>query len=41
MQNRVSAALAQLPQAVQAQGVVTKKKSTAILQIITLTSPTG
>ena len=40
VQNRVSAALAQLPQAVQAQGVVTKKKSTAILQIITLTSPT-
>ena len=31
---------AQLPQAVQPQGVVTKKKSTAILQIITLTSPT-
>jgi HAE1 family hydrophobic/amphiphilic exporter-1 len=40
VQNRVSAALAQLPQAVQAQGVVTKKRSTAILQIITLTSPT-
>jgi HAE1 family hydrophobic/amphiphilic exporter-1 len=40
VQNRVSAALAQLPQAVQAQGVVTKKKSTAILQIITLTSAT-
>jgi HAE1 family hydrophobic/amphiphilic exporter-1 len=40
VQNRVSAALAQLPQAVQAQGVVTKKKSTAILQIITLTSST-
>ena len=38
MQNRVSAALAQLPQAVQQQGVVTKKKSTAILQIVTLTS---
>src|SRR5262245_42629643 len=41
VQNRVSAALAQLPQVVQQQGVVTKKKSTAILQIITLTSPTG
>jgi HAE1 family hydrophobic/amphiphilic exporter-1 len=41
VQNRVSAALAQLPQPVQAQGVVTKKKSTAILQIITLTSPTN
>jgi HAE1 family hydrophobic/amphiphilic exporter-1 len=40
VQNRVSAALAQLPQSVQQQGVVTKKKSTAILQIITLTSPT-
>src|SRR5262249_32069819 len=39
VQNRVSAALAKLPQAVQQQGVVTKKKSTAILQIITLTSP--
>src|SRR5438132_13189728 len=39
VQNRVSAALAQLPQAVQQQGVITKKKSTAILQIITLTSP--
>ena len=38
VQNRVSAALAQLPQTVQQQGVVTKKKSTAILQIITLTS---
>jgi HAE1 family hydrophobic/amphiphilic exporter-1 len=39
VQNRVSAALAQLPAAVQQQGVVTKKKSTAILQIVTLTSP--
>ena len=38
VQNRVSAALAQLPEAVQQQGVVTKKKSTAILQIVTLTS---
>jgi len=38
VQNRVSAALAQLPGAVQQQGVVTKKKSTAILQILTLTS---
>ncbi len=41
VQNRVAAALAQLPRAVQEQGVVTKKKSTAILQIITLTSPQG
>ena len=41
VQNRVSQALAQLPQTVQTQGVVTQTKSTAILQIITLTSPTG
>ncbi|MET0745571.1 MAG: efflux RND transporter permease subunit, partial [Microvirga sp.] len=41
VQNRLSAALALLPQAVQSQGVVTKKKSTAILQIVTLTSPDG
>ena len=41
VQNRVAAALAQLPQSVQQQGVVTKKKSTAILQIVTLTSPQG
>ncbi|HEX3350077.1 MAG TPA: efflux RND transporter permease subunit, partial [Acetobacteraceae bacterium] len=39
VQNRVSAALASLPQAVQAQGVVVQKKSTAILQIVSLTSP--
>ena len=38
VQNRVAAALSQLPPSVQQQGVVTKKKSTAILQIITLTS---
>ncbi len=38
VQNRVAAAMAQLPQPVQQQGVVTKKQSTAILQIITLTS---
>src|SRR5262245_30423866 len=38
VQNRVAAALARLPEAVQQQGVVTKKKSTAILQIVTLTS---
>ena len=30
-----------LPQAVQAQGVTVQKKSTAILQIVTLTSPDG
>jgi HAE1 family hydrophobic/amphiphilic exporter-1 len=38
VQNRVASALAQLPDAVQNNGVVTKKKSTAILQIVTLTS---
>ena len=41
VQNRVSAALASLPQPVQAQGVVVQKKSTAILQIVTLSSPDG
>ncbi|MEO8714958.1 MAG: efflux RND transporter permease subunit, partial [Acetobacteraceae bacterium] len=39
VQNRVSAALASLPQAVQAQGVTVQKKSTAILEIATLSSP--
>ena len=39
VQNRISAAMAQLPDAVQKLGVVTKKKSTAILQIVTLISP--
>jgi HAE1 family hydrophobic/amphiphilic exporter-1 len=38
VQNRVAAAMSQLPGPVQQQGVVTKKKSTAILQIVTLTS---
>ena len=38
VQNRVASALASLPTAVQNNGVVTRKKSTAILQIITLTS---
>src|SRR6202023_1585264 len=41
VQNRVSSALAQLPQTVQAQGVIVQQKSTAILQIVTLTSPDG
>ena len=41
VQNRVSAALNQLPSAVQVQGVVVKTKSTDILQIVTLTSPSG
>jgi HAE1 family hydrophobic/amphiphilic exporter-1 len=39
VQNRVSSALSSLPQAVQVQGVTVQKKSTAILQIVTLTSP--
>jgi len=38
VQNRVNIALPMLPSAVQQQGVTTKKKSTAILQIISLTS---
>src|SRR5581483_6861205 len=39
VQNRVSSALSSLPQAVQVQGVNVQKKSTAILQIVSLTSP--
>jgi hypothetical protein len=39
VQNRVSSALAQLPQPVQAQGVTVQQKSTAILQFVTLSSP--
>ena len=39
VQNRVSSALSQLPQAVQNQGVTVQKKSTAILLFVTLTSP--
>ena len=38
VQNRVSSALAQLPQPVQAQGVTVQQKSTAILEFVTLTS---
>src|SRR5215469_3129611 len=41
VQNRVSSALSSLPQAVQVQGVNVQKKSTSILQIVTLTSPDG
>jgi HAE1 family hydrophobic/amphiphilic exporter-1 len=41
VQNRVSSALAQLPQPVQAQGVTVQQKSTAILQFVSLTSPDG
>jgi hydrophobic/amphiphilic exporter-1 (mainly G- bacteria), HAE1 family len=41
VQNRVSAAMASLPNSVQAQGVVVQQRSTAILQIVTLSSPDG
>src|SRR5215475_4007439 len=41
VQNRVSSALAQLPQQVQAQGVTVQQKSTAILLFVVLTSPDG
>jgi HAE1 family hydrophobic/amphiphilic exporter-1 len=41
VQNRVSSALASLPQSVQAQGVVVQQRSTSILQIVTLTAPGG
>ncbi|HHQ4609780.1 TPA: efflux RND transporter permease subunit [Aeromonas veronii] len=39
--NRVSAAMAQLPEEVKKQGVTVKKKSTSILQVVTLQSPNG
>ena len=38
VQNRVASAMASLPQAVQVQGVTVQQKSTAILQIVALTS---
>ena len=41
VQNRVASAMAALPQAVQAQGVVVQQKSTAILGIVSLTSSSG
>jgi HAE1 family hydrophobic/amphiphilic exporter-1 len=41
VQNRVATALPQLPLDVQKQGAVTKKVSTAILQVINLYSPDG
>jgi HAE1 family hydrophobic/amphiphilic exporter-1 len=41
VQNRVQAAMAQLPESVQQQGVLVQQKSTAILQFITLTSEHG
>jgi HAE1 family hydrophobic/amphiphilic exporter-1 len=41
VQNRVSSALASLPQAVQAQGLTVQKKSTSILEIVSLFSTDG
>jgi len=41
VQNRVSAALASLPQAVQAQGLTVQKKSTSILEIVSLFAKDG
>ena len=41
VQNRVSAALASLPQAVQAQGLTVQKKSTSILEIVSLFARDG
>jgi HAE1 family hydrophobic/amphiphilic exporter-1 len=41
VQNRVAIAMSSLPQAVQVQGVTTQKKSTSILQFVTLSSPDG
>lgn len=38
VQNRVQSAMAQLPEAVQQQGVMVQQKSTAILQFITLSA---
>ena len=39
VQNRVSAAMASLPQQVQVQGVTVQQKSTSILEIVSLRSP--
>ncbi|WP_428535155.1 efflux RND transporter permease subunit [Rhodopila sp.] len=41
VQNRVSSAMASLPQSVQSQGVTVQQRSTAILGIVTLASPSG
>ena len=41
VQNRVTNALAQLPEAVQAQGVAIRAKSSSILEFVTLDSPDG
>ena len=39
--NRVQAAVPRLPEEVRRQGVVVRKASTSILQVVTLTSPDG
>jgi HAE1 family hydrophobic/amphiphilic exporter-1 len=39
VQNRVAIAMSSLPNAVQLQGVTTQKKSTSILEFVSLTSP--
>ncbi|MGO4566823.1 efflux RND transporter permease subunit [Rhizobium sp. 2YAF20] len=39
VQNRVAIAMSSLPEAVQLQGVTTQKKSTSILEFVSLTSP--
>jgi HAE1 family hydrophobic/amphiphilic exporter-1 len=41
VQNRVQNAMAQLPEAVQAQGVAIRAKSSSILEFVTLNSPDG
>ncbi|MFO0909573.1 MAG: multidrug efflux RND transporter permease subunit [Isosphaeraceae bacterium] len=41
VQNRVAIAQPKLPQEVQRQGVTTKKKSTAIIMVVALSSPDG
>src|SRR5512135_1893557 len=41
VQNRVAIALPKLPQEVQRQGITTKKQSTSIIMVVTLTSPDG
>jgi hydrophobic/amphiphilic exporter-1 (mainly G- bacteria), HAE1 family len=41
VQNRVAIAMPKLPEEVQRQGIVTKKKSTAIILVVALTSPDG
>ncbi|MCG6896004.1 MAG: multidrug efflux RND transporter permease subunit [Thiocapsa sp.] len=41
VQNRVNQAAAQLPEEVKRQGLTVKKKSTAMLQVVTLYSPKG